>query len=196
MPFFRLARVILLTITPLFLVMLLTVASAARAQATDSSADDPANAYNVGLREHQWIGSIQSNLVSEKFDDLDNMANRYRREKSRLPGGEWRLRLFYSALDAPHQTDQDTRDHLAHLEHWMRQRPDSITPRVAFATSLIRWAWVARGNGLPKTVTPEGWRLFNERTKKAQAFLEDSANMSVMCPRWYSVMMAVGLAQS
>jgi hypothetical protein len=41
--------------------------------------------------------SIESDLMREKFDDLDNMADRYRREKSRLPGGEWRLRLFYAA---------------------------------------------------------------------------------------------------
>jgi hypothetical protein len=194
MPFFRLARITPLTTAPVLLVLLLAASSAARAQAADSTADESAD--DAGLHEHQWIRSIQSDLVSDKFDDLDNMANRYRREKSRLPGGEWRLRLFYSALDAPHQSDQDTRDHLAHLEHWTRQRPDSITARVAFATSLTRWAWVARGNGYAKTVTPEGWRLFDERIKKAQAVLEDSANMSVMCPQWFSEMMAAGLAES
>ena len=123
------------------------------------------------------------------------MADEYRREKTRLAGGDWRLRLFYEALDAPHQTDQDTRDHIAHLEHWVQQRPDSITARVALATSLHRWAWVARGHGYADKVTPEGWRLFNERMKQSQTTLEAAAGMSPMCPQWYSEMMAVGLAQ-
>jgi len=78
----------------------------------------------------------------------------------------------------------------------MQSRPDSITARIALATSLHRWAWVARGNGYSNTVTPEGWRLFDERIKQSQAVLEGAAKVSAMCPQWYSEMMTVGLAQS
>src|ERR1700746_3038169 len=46
------------------------------------------------------------------------------------------------------------------------------------------------------TVTPEGWRLFDERVKEAQVVLDGSAKMQHMCPQWYSEMMTVGLAQS
>lgn len=180
----------------LILAILLITANAARAQAA-GSADDTADPDDATvLHEHQWKRSIESDLIDEKFDDLDRMADQYRREKSRLPGGDWRLRIFYSALDAPQQTDKDTRDHLAHLEHWMRLRPESITARIAFATSLTRWAWVARGTGYAKNVSPEGWRLFDERIKQAHTVLEGAANMSMMCPQWYSEMMTVGLAQS
>jgi hypothetical protein len=146
--------------------------------------------------ESKWIRTIESDLISENFDDLDRMAGQYRGQKSRLPGGEWRLWRFYGALDAPQQSDKDTLDHLAHLERWMQQRPESITARVALATSLTRWAWVARGNGLANTVTPQGWRLFNERIQQAQSVLEGSAAMRDMCPQWYSEMMTVGLAQN
>ena len=192
MPFFRLAKTFLLIPA-----LLLTTSNAARAQAGDSSGNDTAYADDEAVpHERQWKRSIESDLIDERFSDLDRMADQYRRERSRLPGGGWRLHVFYSALDAPQQTDKDTRDHLAHLEHWMRQRPESITARVALATSLDRWAWVARGGGYARTVTPEGWRLFNERIKQAQAVLEESANMSSMCPQWYSQMMTVGLAQN
>ena len=145
--------------------------------------------------ESQWMQSIESDLVAEKFDDLDRMAEDYRRSEARLPGGAWRLRLFYEALDAPQQTDKDTADHLEHLHHWMTARPESITARVALATSLTRWAWVARGNGVAKTVTPEGWQLFNQRIGEAKTVLEGSRDMRHMCPQWYSEMMTVGLAQ-
>jgi len=160
--------------------------------ATDAtaSADDPSS------HEGRWVRTIEADLIAEKFDDLDAMADQYRREKSRMPGGEWRLRIFYTALDAPQQTDQDSMDHIAHLEQWMKVRPESITARVALATSLHRWAWVARGNGMANTVTAEGWRLFDQRIQQSQKILEDSAHMPNMCPQWYSEMMVVGLAQS
>jgi Domain of unknown function (DUF4034) len=164
--------------------------------AQSAAVNNPANAAEDDVHEGRWMRTIATDLVEEKFDDLDRMASQYRRERSRLPGGEWRLRVFYNALDAPQLTDKDTLDHLAHLEHWMKARPESITPRIAVATSLHRWAWVARGNGMANTVTAEGWRHFDERIKEAQVVLEGSANMREMCPQWYSEMMTVGLAQS
>ena len=144
----------------------------------------------------EWRQSIEAALIAGKFDELDQLAEKYRSEKTRTRGGEWRLRDFYGALDAPQQTDKDTRDHLAHLEQWIKERPQSMTARVALATSLHRWAWVARGNGMANTVTPEGWKLFDERIAKAYAVLDEAARLNLpMCPQWYSEMMVVGLAQ-
>lgn len=177
-------------------IALLFFSVGALAQSPDVSASSAAGtSEEPGLNQRQWVRQIESDLINEKFDDLDQMADQYRREKSRLPGGDWKLRIFYGILDAPQQTDKDSRDHLAHLEHWMQSRPKSVTARVALSTSLVRWAWVARGHGLANTVTPEGWRLFNERVKEAQTVLEGSANMDPMCPQWYSQMMAVALTQ-
>ncbi len=146
--------------------------------------------------EVHFVTAIQADLVAEKFDDLDHLAAQLRLDKSRFPGGDWKLRMFYSALDAPQLTDKDSVEHIAHLENWMKLRPESITARVALATSLHRWAWVARGNGRVDTVPPEGWRLFNDRIQNAYTVLQGAANMATMCPQWYSEMMTVGLAQS
>src|ERR1700689_668627 len=81
---------------------------------------------------------IETDLVEEKFDDLDRMANQLRREKSRFQGSSWKLTAFYGALDKPMLTDKDTLDHLAHLKRWVALRPESITARVALAASLHR----------------------------------------------------------
>lgn len=144
----------------------------------------------------QWTDDLESDLIAEKFDALDSIANHLRAEKTRMPGGDWQLTAFYNALDSPQQTEQDSREHIAHLEHWMNQRPGSITARVALATALTHWAWVARGNGTADTVTPEGVSLFLERIREAQVILDGSAKMQPMCPQWYLVMMEVGTAQS
>ncbi|MGO8756521.1 MAG: DUF4034 domain-containing protein [Terracidiphilus sp.] len=148
------------------------------------------------LHETKLRHLVEADLVEEKFDDLDQMASQFRSDKSRFPGGSWKLTTFYEALDKPMLTDKDTLDHLAHLKRWVAQRPESITARVALAASLHRWAWVARGNGMANTVTSEGWRLFDERIQESLDVLNAAANLHERCPQWYSEMMIVGLAQS
>jgi hypothetical protein len=142
-----------------------------------------------------WSQDLEAKLVAEKFDNLDRIADHLRRDKTRVRGGDWKLALFYAALDRPLLNDKDSVDHLEHLHHWMAQRPESITARIALATSLHRWAWVARGNGMADTVTPEGWKLFNERTAEADAVLEGSENIRTMDPQWFRDMMSTGLAE-
>jgi hypothetical protein len=167
------------------------------AQESQTSASAAASEeFESELSGSQWAHLIETYLVQERFDDLDRMAAKLRSEKSRHPGGGWKLSTFYGALDKPESTDQDTQAHLAHLDHWIQQRPESITARVALATSLHRWAWVARGNGMADTVTDEGWRLFNERIEKSRKVLEAAAKLHEKCPQWYSEMMIVGLAQN
>ena len=162
----------------------------------------PANATGLASDEDEsdlhgaeWRRLIETDLVEEKFDDLDRMAAQFRRDKTRFPGGKWKLSSFYGVLDKPQLTDKDTLDHLAHLQHWIAQRPESITPRIALATSLHRWAWVARGNGQAGTVTAQGWRMFNDRIAQSLSVLKAAANLHEQCPQWYSEMMIVGLAQ-
>ena len=46
-----------------------------------------------------------------------------------------------------------------------------------------------------KTVTPEGWRLFNERILESLSVLKAAANLHEQCPQWFVEMMVVGMAQ-
>lgn len=166
----------------------------ARAQQPQSVAPSQ-DSEDISASEGLMVRTVRIDLVQEKFDEIDRLADQYRRGKDRWPGGNWKLHTLYEALDAPHQTDKDTVDHLEHLRHWMTARPESITARIALATSLHRWAWVARGNGTADKVTPEGWQLFDLRIKEAQTVLESARDMKVMCPQWYTEEMTVGLAQ-
>src|SRR5579875_2230264 len=117
------------------------------AQGVSAVPPPAAQAEEADPSEISWHQAIEAKLVEEQFDELDRIADHLRRDKVRLPGGDWKLRKFYEALDAPQLTDTDSVAHIAHLEHWMTARPESITARIALATSLDRWAWVARGNG-------------------------------------------------
>jgi transglutaminase-like putative cysteine protease len=138
--------------------------------------------------------TVQADLREERFDELDRLADQYLRERSRLPGGGWLLRAFYGDLDIKLETDQQATDHLAHLEHWMKQRHESIAARIALANSLQSWAWLARGTGFADKVTDEGWRNFNDRIAKAEAVLESVSGV-INCPELYFSMMKIGRSQ-
>jgi len=137
-------------------------------------------------------------LMRERFVELDKMADEVRSSKARFPGGGWKISRFYEALSktnaGANATENDWQSHLGLFQRWMAARPQSITARVALAEAYLDYAWAARGNGYANTVTPEGWRLFEERSKQATKVLIDAAALPSKCPHWYEVMQQVALA--
>jgi hypothetical protein len=68
---------------------------------------------------------------------------------------------------------------------------------VVKANWLILWAWDARGNGYADTVTPEGWRLFEERLaltrKDLQLAWDTDPTDANICAAMIQACAAVGL---
>jgi hypothetical protein len=176
-------------------VIVFAVSTGSRGQGVGAGPAAEAEQDEQSAGEGQLVRDVRTDLVKEQFDTLDRTAEGFRRSKARWAGGGWKLRTLYEALDAPHQTDPDMVAHLEHLRHWMTARPESMTARVALATSLTRWAWIARGNGTADKVTADGWQLFGQRIQEAETVLAGSQNMKTMDPQWYSEEMVVGLAQ-
>ena len=144
--------------------------------------------------DNHWVRTIREDLVAEKFDELEAMATQYRTSKSRVPGGDWQLHLFYAALHGSSAGDPDMPAHLAHLQRWMAAKPQSITPAIAYAGSMTNWAWQARTNAQADKVTDEGWRLFKERAAGARAALDAVAHQP-LDGQWFGDYMTVALAQ-
>lgn len=143
-----------------------------------------------------WSNNIRAMLNAGQFDALDRMADKFRRERTRMPGGGWRLHHFYAALDIPFRSDADSAQHIAQLRKWMAERPESMTAPIALATSLHRWAWVARGNGMANTVTPDRWKLFEDRHAQALEVLEAARRRSAQDPQFWAEKMNVDLSQN
>jgi Domain of unknown function (DUF4034) len=145
----------------------------------------------------EYSSTIANLLVQERFDDLDCIAHQARISKTRLPGGTWKLVAIYNALEAPigHATEQDWKEHLIPLEHWVAAKPDSITARVALANTYVSYAWDARGSGYSDTVTINGWDLFNQRLQKATDILGEASSLQEKCPEWYLIMQHIAQGQ-
>ena len=126
-------------------------------------------------------------FLRRDYAEIDAIADKIRADKTRLVGGGWQITRLYQALEAKEGTTAE--EHIAQLNAWIAERPQSITPRVALARAYIRYAWAARGGG------PGGQRLFEERIAEAKNVLDSSANLSPMCPDWFFQMQTVALAQ-
>lgn len=163
-------------------------------------AEQKAHADQINLHETgNYEEAIRTFLGTESFQRIDEIADTERSSKRRLPGGFWAIHLLYIPLSAPlHGSDSSESEwqlHVARLQRWMDQRPQSITARVALAISYVNYGWKARGGSAADQVTDEGWRLFAERSGKAGKILADAFNLPARDPEWYLAMQSVLEAQ-
>lgn len=136
-------------------------------------------------------------LTKENFELLEKTAAELRKTKDKFPEGLWKLEAFYNGI-APNdyiKVPLYWYGVFVRLEKWKKAYPNSITQRVALARAYIEWAWNARGGGWANTVTPEGWKLFEERIKKAHETLDEAEKLKEKCPQWAAEMQTVALAE-
>jgi len=150
---------------------------------------------------HNFTDTAARILKEEKLVELDCLADHARSGKERLPGGLWKIHLFYQGLRRPvpvqvHATQEDWAHHLQRLRRWVTTRPESITARVALALAYLDYAHDARGSGYADTVSQSGWKLFEERSAEARRILESASALPAKCPEWYVAMQMVSVNQS
>jgi len=157
---------------------------------------DPTAAADDGVPDQRNLeGRIAAMLRAGQYDEIDRIADKARREKTRMTGGAWRLRHIYTGLAPREKSESAMNNTMTRLQLWIAARPDSITPRVALAAAYHDYAWMARGNGYANTVPEEAWKLFNARIAEAHRVLDDAAKLKATCPQWYSEMQTVALAE-
>lgn len=119
----------------------------------------------------QLITEVRTLLHQGMYNELENMAHKFRTEKTRFPDGGWKLHTFY---DGVNDTYYGRNDLLSNLEKWMKNYPGSITARVAAGKAWFTFAWDARGSGYANTVKEEEWKLMRERMAKAFDFIKEA----------------------
>jgi hypothetical protein len=140
---------------------------------------------------------LSSRLRHHQFDDLESFANEIRNRKTMMVGGQWVLSLFYESIEDPAAgasvDDPGWKDHFALLDEWKAKYPESITARVAYARSMVNYAWKARTGKFAPAVSAAQWKVFYERLEGARKILID-ANSEIggtTCPGWYSTMLTI-----
>lgn len=133
-------------------------------------------------------------LYAQKFDELEKEAAAARASKEVFGNGSWKISQFYQAFERKNRDAQGlwnvTEDA---LQAWQKAFPNSVTARIAHADFLVDYAWHARGTGYANTVTPEGWRLMEERLSQANKVLVEAGKLPEKDPVLYLVALQVAL---
>jgi hypothetical protein len=140
-----------------------------------------------------------SNLVyQEKFDKLEKMARDFRTTRAKFPDGFWKLYSFYEGFSKPKNGSSDGwKRFLAKFDRWLQKYPDSVTARTAAGYGWMEYGWAARGNNDASSVSEEGWRLLDERLKKAYSFLEKKpVRPADDCPERYNLLLVLANVQA
>lgn len=155
------------------------------------------------LVDKETLASYQEfsrRLEKDEFSWLNNEARKLRVNKERLPGGYFKLRSLYKALEAPPRADQasdgEWEDHIARLDRWVKQDSQSITARVGLARAWEAYAWKVRGRGYSNTVSDAGMNAFNHRLASAAKILREASSLEERCPEWYLTALWVAIGQS
>lgn len=141
----------------------------------------------------RYEDGIRGLFEKEKFETLDQTADKARSSRARLQGGFWTIHIIYAPLTQPANGVYDSSEsawaaHLGRLQRWKSQRPDSITARVALAGAQLQYAWKARGGGYAGSVSEDGWKIFQERAETAANTLMEASSLPTKCPEWFLLM--------
>jgi hypothetical protein len=79
-------------------------------------------------------------------------------------------RIIYECVDGP-DVPTNPEVHRKRLADWRAKHPTSVLAQLVEVQSQIRQAWAARGSGLARTVTDDGWKRFFEHLEQARTVL-------------------------
>lgn len=150
------------------------------------------------LEERDEITEKSRMLFREgRFADIEAIADDYRAHGSRTSSGLWKIGLLHDGLDDDFMRGERDDAYWAGLrtkiQTWIDAFPRSPTPRILYATTLIKEAWAIRGGGWARDVRKEDWEPFQKHIAEARAYMLANKAIGSTDPQWYDTML--GLAR-
>lgn len=157
------------------------------------------NARGDNSGETSYRETVAEILERSDFAALEAEANHVRDGKERLPGGLWKLYIFYDTVASPVTGGQPSTKlwaaHIDKLKRWAVAAPASPTPLIALAQAYVDIGFQGRGGGYSDTVSESGWQALGAGASLAKAALREAAALPTKCPHWYFVSEKVALAE-
>lgn len=141
-----------------------------------------------------FANELKGYLAKRDFSSLERIASEITAQKSRFPGGDWKIMRFFEAVARPrhgyHDEDVIWTDRIAALKEWSGQMPDSIFAAVSLADAYVGSAQDHPRNG-HNYAAPDP----EEAYRDALSELEHVRSRRSACVVWFSVMQSIGLHQ-
>ncbi|MEQ1838942.1 MAG: hypothetical protein ABL994_00920 [Verrucomicrobiales bacterium] len=145
---------------------------------------------------NQFVMDTRLAYNRRDFDELEAVASTIREKKALFDNGSWKLAHFYFSF-ACREDEPESMWQLHDEIHraWIEAKPESITARIAYADFLVEYGWYARGYDFASTVSPEGWKLLEERLTAARKVLDESRSLPAKDPVWWAVALHIARGQ-
>ncbi len=145
------------------------------------------------LRNCGIVPKVRKLLNESKFDELENLAEHYRQSAELLASGRWYVDGFYADIDnlMPSQSEKEWHERIELIKTWEKEKPTSVTAKIALALVLKSYAWKAQGSGMIRPESEQA-KLMAERLQQARSFLTQAHKKP---PEWYGVAAFVAIGQ-
>jgi hypothetical protein len=153
--------------------------------------DDTAMAHNLQTQVHfLW--------QKREFAQIEAAVKEFKDNKTRWPSGGWRLPALYNGFkEAFAREDHRQIARVMWTEiyaEWQKAYPNSPTPHIANAQTLVAEAWSIRGTGFVQDVWPEDMAKFLARMKEAKEVLQKHKALVASDPYSYMLAADIGIA--
>lgn len=156
----------------------------------DSATDGPAARQAAGCR-------AQKLFMSGDYQQLDHWMEQSLESLADLPDGGSTLEgIVHGLSDLFDYYPADVLQTLGRTADWRRRVPNSVYPELMQSMVFESWAWAARGTGYAKSISPQQWAIFGERTEMAAVSLREVVARANTNPIWYQLSLDVGLDSS
>ncbi|MBI2826179.1 MAG: DUF4034 domain-containing protein [Planctomycetia bacterium] len=171
---------------------------AARSASAADPVPDPEPVLKLAGNFGRFQQAVLGALKKGDYDLVEAVAAKIAKDHTLFPfSTDNKSAGFYGVLGAPSKNPRGEEVlHEDDLEKWLDTRPQSLAGHLATAAYHVNRAWAARGSGFADTVTPEGWRIFNERIQAASELLDEARQLPGHDPDIYRQLLIVARCQS
>jgi len=124
----------------------------------------------------------------DRFEDIETILERLRRDKTKALEGEWQLSFVYEGmvLGCNRMDAAAEREYLQRIERWGQAFPESVARLITLAHAQVDFAWRERGGGWASDVTDEEWEGFHKYLNLAKDTVARAEKLQQKDPQLYA----------
>lgn len=144
--------------------------------------------YRDRIFSNVWHAMNPPHNGMSSADWMMREAHEWESPKCVLASGEPRMLALLEGFNRAFAEESDWSISAARVKAIKDQYPKAPATALLEASYWFSYAWNARGRGYANTVSPDAWKLFEERLTKAESVLIDSKDYASRYAGWYSLM--------
>lgn len=125
------------------------------------------------------------------YAEVEKFSTYWSRPGCTMTDGRSRLTALEQAIISVADSPKDWSLPPYQAKQYRKAFPKSPIPPIVEAYYWTLYGWEARGTGYADTISPDGYKLFQQRLRNAERVLLEAKSYAAESPLWYSAMLHV-----